>query len=117
VRAVSAAGAGELTLAVSEAETAQAWNPLAVRPLITLALVQQQLGQGRAALATLDKAAALQPQNADVHYQRGLVLLRALGRPAEAAEAFERALELDPLDEASAYQLSLALQAAQREGG
>ena len=58
-----------------EAETARARNPLAVRPLITLALVQQQLGQGRAALVTLDEAVALQPQNPDVHYQRGLVLL------------------------------------------
>jgi cytochrome c-type biogenesis protein CcmH/NrfG len=110
VRAVSAAGAGELALAAREAETGRARNPLAVRPLITLALVQQQLGQGRAALATLDEAAALQPQNADVHYQRGLVLLNALGRPAEAAEAFVRALELDPLDDASAFQLSRALQ-------
>jgi tetratricopeptide (TPR) repeat protein len=115
-RAISAAGAGELTLAVREAETARARNPLAVRPLITLALVQQQYGQGRAALATLDEAAALQPQNADVHYQRGLVLLNALGRPGEAAEAFVRALELDPLDDASAFQLSVALQQARRAG-
>ena len=116
-RAIAAAGTGELTLAVREAETARARNPLAVRPLITLALVQQQLGQGRAALATLDDAAALQPQNADVHYQRGLVLLNALGRPGEAADAFVRALELDPLDDITAVQLSVALQEARRAGG
>ncbi|HSL95558.1 MAG TPA: O-antigen ligase family protein, partial [Thermoleophilia bacterium] len=116
-RAVSAAGAGELTLAVREAETARARNPLAVRPLITLALVQQQLGQGRAALATLDEAAALQPQNPDVHYQRGLVLLNALGRPGEAADAFVRALELDPLDDITAFQLSVALREVRRAGG
>ncbi len=116
-RAVSAAGAGELTLAVREAETARARNPLAVRPLITLALVQQQLGQARAALATLDEAAALQPQNPDVHYQRGLVLLNALGQPGEAADAFVRALELDPLDDMTAFQLSVALREVRRSGG
>jgi tetratricopeptide (TPR) repeat protein len=117
VRAVSAAGAGELALAASEAETAHAWNPLAVRPLITLALVQQQRGQGRAALATLDKAVALQPQNASVHYQRGLVLLLALGQHSQAAGEFRRALELDPLHDGAEYQLGVALQAALREGG
>jgi len=116
-RAVAAAGDGDLALAAAEAETARARDPLAVRPLITLALVQQQLGQGRAALATLDEAAALQPQNADVHYQRGLLLLNALGRPADAADAFVRALELDPLDDASAFQLSVALREAGRSGG
>ncbi len=116
-RAVSAAAAGELTLAVREAETARARDPLAVRPLMTLALVQQQLGQGRAALATLDEAAALQPQNPDVHYQRGLVLLNALGRPQEAADAFVRALELDPLDDITAFQLSVALREVRRAGG
>ncbi|MEE4275078.1 MAG: O-antigen ligase family protein [Thermoleophilia bacterium] len=116
-RAVSAAAAGELTLAVREAETARARDPLAVRPLMTLALVQQQLGQGRAALATLDEAAALQPQNPDVHYQRGLVLLNAMGRPQEAADAFVRALELDPLDDITAFQLSVALREVRRAGG
>ncbi len=117
VRAVSAAGAGKLSLAASEAETASSWNPLAVRPLITLALVEQQRGQGRAALATLDKAVALQPQNADVHYQRGLVLLLALGRYSQAAGEFRRALELDPLHDGAEYQLGAALQAALREAG
>ena len=116
-RAVSAAGVGELGLAEREAEAARARNPLAVRPLITLALVQQQRGEGRAALATLDEAVALQPQNADVHYQRGLVLLNVLGRPADAADAFVRALELDPLDDASAHQLAVALRRAARDGG
>jgi len=116
-RAQSAAATGELTLAVREAETARARNPLAVRPLITLALVQQQLGQARAALATLDEAAALQPQNPDVHYQRGLVLLNALGRPGEAADAFVRALELDPRDDTTAFQLSVALREVRRAGG
>jgi tetratricopeptide (TPR) repeat protein len=117
VRAVSAAGVGELTLALREAEKAHGRNPLAVRPLITQALVQQQLGRGRSALETLDRAVALQPQNADVHYHRGIVLLRALGRSDEAAEAFRRALELDPFDNDSAFQLRLALQAQRREGG
>ena len=54
---------------------------------------------------TLRAAADLQPQNYVVHYQLGLLLERAYGRSEEAAAAFRRALELNPLHESSAYEL------------
>ena len=50
-------------------------------------------------------AAALQPQNYEVHYQLGLLLLRAYDRRAAAASEFRRALQLNPLDESSGYEL------------
>jgi hypothetical protein len=114
VRAISAAGSADLALAAAEAERASEYNPLAVSPLITLALVRQQQGRGREALAALRRAAELQPQDADVHYQLGLVLLRVFGRPQAAAASFRRALSLDPHDDDSAYQLELALQQSAR---
>ena len=46
-----------------------------------------------AAIAALDKAAELAPNNARVHYYRGIVLQHA-GHTANAAQAFTRALAL-----------------------
>jgi O-Antigen ligase len=104
-RAVERAGAGDVTAALASARDAARWDPLAVDPLITVALVEQQLGQNRQALDTLRSARALQPQNYRVHYQLGLLLARAYARRDEAAASFRRALELNPLDESSAYEL------------
>lgn len=78
----------------------------AVDPLITLALVQQQTGAAREALATLNQAAGLQPQNYKVWYHIGLMHLN-LGQKTEAATAFRRALALDPFDEESQVQLNV----------
>lgn len=50
-----------------------------------------------ASLARIDEALALAPGNADLHRDRALSL-RRLGRWEEAIEAFERTLELDPLN-------------------
>jgi tetratricopeptide (TPR) repeat protein len=104
-RAVEQAAKGDAAAAAESARSATRWNPLAVDPLITLALVEQQLGRNREALDTLHAAAELQPQNYDVHYQLGLLLERAFGRKKEAAAAFRRALELNPRHESSAYEL------------
>lgn len=104
-RAVEQAAKGDAAAAAESARSATRWNPLAADPLITLALVEQQLGRNREALDTLRSAVALQPQNYDVHYQLGLLLERAFGRKKEAAAAFRRALELNPRHESSAYEL------------
>ena len=50
-----------------------------------------------ASLAGIDEALELAPGNAELHRDRGLSL-RRLGRWEEASEAFERTLELDPLN-------------------
>ena len=59
--------------------------------------VQALVGAGRpdAALQPLRRALALDPRNKDVHQTFGIVYT-ALGRHAEAADSFRRALELPP---------------------
>ncbi len=53
------------------------------------------------ALASYDRAIALQPDHADAHYQRATVLAQ-LGRHAEAVAAYDQAIALRP-DYAEAY--------------
>jgi protein O-mannosyl-transferase len=48
-----------------------------------------------AALQCFDRSAAIKPDYADAHYNRG-VALQALGLPFEAIPAYERALEIAP---------------------
>ena len=96
--ALVASGNGHVTAAAADARRAHRLDPLAVDPLITLALVQQQLGEGQLALATLDQAARLQPQNYEVYYQRGLLYMNVLGDYSAAAQQFRTALRLNPYD-------------------
>lgn len=104
-RAVEEAADEDIPAALDWARNARRWNPLSADALITLALIEQQSGDNRGALETLRAAAALQPQNYEVHYQLGLLLERAFGKRKEAAQAFRRALELNPLHQSSAYEL------------
>jgi tetratricopeptide (TPR) repeat protein len=104
-RAVEQAAEGDLEAAADSARRAASWDPLAADPLVTLALIEQQQGQNRAALESLDSAARLQPENYVVHYQRGLLLERVFDRRKDAAAAFRRALELNPLHESSRSEL------------
>jgi len=43
-----------------------------------------------------------------VYYQQGVLLLRAFGRKKAAIAALRRALALNPLDDASHFELELA---------
>jgi hypothetical protein len=106
--ALTAAGDGDTAMALSDARRAVRLNPLAVDPLITESLVLQQQGRNGEALAALEKAARLQPDNYEVHYQQGVLLLRAFGRKKAAIAALRRALALNPLDDASRFELELA---------
>jgi tetratricopeptide (TPR) repeat protein len=80
-------------------------DPLAVSPLLTEASLLQQLGQNRAALARLEEAARLQPQNHEVWFALGELQQGALGQTRAARESFTRALALNPADSASRYEL------------
>lgn len=91
--------------ALARAQRAHRLDPLAVDPLITTALLQQQLGHPEAALRTLRRAVRLQPQNYRVYYQLGLLLTVAFDETAEARAAFLRALALNPRDDLSLDQL------------
>jgi tetratricopeptide (TPR) repeat protein len=106
--AVAAAGDGDTTVALSRARRAASLDPLAVDPLITEALVLQQLGRSGEALAALEKAARLQPDNYQVFYHQGVLLLQAFGRKQAAVAALRRALALNPFDDPSRFELELA---------
>ena len=109
-QATAAAGRGQLTVAAADARRAHSYDPLAVDPLITLALVQQQQGQSSQALATLYSAQRLQPQNYKVHQQIGTLLITAFGNDAEGVAQLHTALALNPYDVVSRLQLQAATQ-------
>ena len=60
-----------------------------------LALALYRQGQMAEAILSLQRAAELDPSNADAHYNLG-VLLKEAGRFKEAIAAYRRALNLDP---------------------
>jgi hypothetical protein len=105
--AVNDASRGRLTQAAASAREAARLDPLAVDPLITLALVQVEQRHPTAAQTTLGKAVHLQPRNYETYYQMGLLELNSFGRKAEATQWFRRALALSPLDPLTRQQLGL----------
>ena len=107
--ALDASGIGDSALALRHARSAARLDPLAVDPLITQSLVLEQLGRNGEALAVLRKAERLQPDNYQVHYHEGVLLLRAFGRKKAAIAALRRALALNPLDADSRFELEQAV--------
>jgi tetratricopeptide (TPR) repeat protein len=107
-QAIAQAGANHTAAAIAQAHRAHRLDPLAVDPLFTLALVQQQEGRASEALGTLEQAVRLQPQNYATYYELGLMQLNVLGRRSEAAASFRHALSLNPYDDNSSYELSVA---------
>ena len=103
--ALAAASDGRVAAGLSQARRAATLDPLAVSPLLTQATLLQQLGQNRAALAKLQEAARLQPQNFEVWFALGELQQSALGQKKQARASFTRALALNPLDSASRYEL------------
>ncbi len=103
--ALAAAADGEVTVALGHAHRAATWDPLAVRPLLTEAMLLQQLGRNREAHVRLQTAARLQPQNYEVWYALGMLEHGVLGRDAAARSSFSRALALKPDDADSLYEL------------
>jgi tetratricopeptide (TPR) repeat protein len=107
--ALAASSDGDSQVALRQTRRAARLDPLAVSPLITEALVLQQEGQNREALAALRKAQRLQPDDFEVYYQLGVLQLKAFARKGAAVADFKRALGLNPADIASQYELGLAL--------
>jgi O-antigen ligase len=108
-QAIVLAGRGQLAGAVTQAERAHHLDPLAVDPLFTLAQVEQQQGKAGVALATLDRAAHLQPRNYATWYELGVMQLAVLGQRSQAAASLRRALALNHDDTLSASELASAL--------
>ena len=94
----AAAADGEVATALEHARRAASLDPLAVSPLLTESLLLQQLGRNREALARVQQAARLQPQNYEVWYALGALQHGVLGRDKAARAAFTRALALNPHD-------------------
>ena len=105
--ALAASGDGDVAVALDHARRAATLDPLAVSPLLTEASLLQQLGRNREALARLQEAARLQPQNYEVWYALGVLLHGAFGRDKAARAALTRALALNPDDAPSRYELEL----------
>jgi hypothetical protein len=105
--AVNDASRGRLTHAAASARQASRLDPLAVDPLITLALVQVRQHRAATAQATLDTAVHLQPRNYATYYQMGLLELNSFGKKSAATQWFLRALALNPLDSLTRQQLGL----------
>lgn len=77
------------------AERALAHNPNGIETLLVLADCHMHDERHAAALAVYDRILALEPNAAEIHNNRGLVLAR-LGRHAEALDSYDRALALNP---------------------
>jgi tetratricopeptide (TPR) repeat protein len=103
--ALAEASDGRVAAGLVRARRAATLDPLAVSSLLTQATLLQQLGQNSAALAKLQEAARLQPQNFQVWYALGELQQGALGQKRQARASFTRALALNPLDAASRYEL------------
>ena len=71
-------------------------------------------GELPAAIADLERAAALVPEASEVHNHLGLAYARA-GREDEALREFERAVEIDCDNEAARHNLAAAERRASRE--
>ena len=95
-------------IGAAEAAVATALSTASHAEIVTrrLSLARMYAGRGRFtdALPQLDAALVLDSRRAEVHVLRGLVL-RALRRHVEAADAFQSARSLDPRDPLTAYYL------------
>ncbi|MGM9490518.1 O-linked N-acetylglucosamine transferase family protein [Ideonella sp. YS5] len=92
---------------------ALAIQPTSPEALQLMGVAQHLLGEHEQALAWLDRAAAVKPDAADLHVNRGEVL-RTLTRWPEAEAALRRALELLPDNVEAWNNLGLVLQARGR---
>ena len=86
--ALAASSDGDVARRRSATRGGRTWDPLAVSPLLTQAMLLQQLGRNREALERLQAAAKLQPQNYEVWYELGVLQHGALGRDKAARASF-----------------------------
>lgn len=86
---------GQLAQAAAAAQAMTLRFPLHGTGWMALGMVYGQMGRIEEALAPMQKAAALLPDDAEAHYNL-CVTLRKLGRAAEAEASCRRALEINP---------------------
>ncbi|MHB8658443.1 MAG: O-antigen ligase family protein [Solirubrobacteraceae bacterium] len=108
--AVDAAGRGASGTAIADARAAAAEDPVAVSPLWNLSAFFTALGDRRAALAELNQAISLQPENPETWRALGYWYLQQ-GEPRHAVAPLIRARRLDGGDVATIEALGQAQQA------
>lgn len=81
------------------AEAAVFYNPLSVQSLFVLAGAQQRIGRLVEAETTLKRATQIQPQNYATWEQLALYERDRLNEPDKAAEYFQKAVNLNPVDQ------------------
>jgi tetratricopeptide (TPR) repeat protein len=86
---------GAHAVAEQAARLAMAADPAKAAPHAALADIKHELDRPTEALAHIDQAIELEPEAAELHSFRG-VLLKSLGRLEEARLAVRRALEIEP---------------------
>ena len=114
--ALSALGAGQVDLAVSELMQLRDATPESAAVRLALAKAQVARRDAAGAIAELTKAVELDPKNADAQYQLGNVLMRMKGDSASAVAPFQKAVALEPGNAQYAAGLGAALVGAQQFG-
>ena len=87
---------GQYTDAVFYGEKCIESDPGSSSGYSNLGWAEYWLGRNEKAVAHLEKAAELAPDNADIHYRLGSVYNNAFRKVPEAEKEFTRALEIDP---------------------
>lgn len=89
-----------LAMAPGDARVQRAWGRF-----------QYSTGNYAGAVTTLKKAADVDPANADIRFDLGVLYLNGLHQPANAVEAFRQGITLEPDNAGAYFELGLALAA------
>ena len=91
-----------------ELETAWRLAPSSSSALSLLALIERQMNNNERAIDLLQKLVAMEPKNAEAHFQLGQSYLRA-GRTTDATRLWKETLEIDPEHGGALYSLLRSL--------
>ena len=110
---IAAMTSGRPALALADARAAAAYDPDSLEPLLELHAIDRALGDRAGALAELERATTVQPDNALPWSWLGGYALHT-GQPAVAVRALRRAVALDVTNPETRRQLAAAEREARR---
>lgn len=102
------ASTGDLEGAMQSAEMAERFDPFSTEPLETEAYLLQLQGRNQEAEQVFEQAADRAPHDYSIPQQLGSLRLGIMNEPREAAESYERAIQLNPRDSTSRSGLATA---------
>ena len=106
------ASTGDLEGAMQSVELAQRLDPFSAEPLETEAYLLQLQGRNQEAEQVYQQAADRATHDYSIPQQLGNLRLGIMNQPLEAAESYERAVELNPRDSTSREGLAAAYMSA-----